>query len=143
MADLWLLKAADGSLRASSEQEEDYLRKLKVGDVVAVTIRKPRNGKHHRLGMAMLREVFNNQDSFTVWEHFLDEVKILTGLVDTYIRPSGEVIYKVRSISFDKMDELEFSEWKDVALKAVFEHFIPAMNDRDRERVINSLLARM
>lgn len=143
MADLWMIKGVDGALYPSSEQEEEYLQRFKAGEVFLVNATMKRNGKHHRLGMAMLQEVFRNQDRYTNFEAFLTEVKILTGCAETHISLDGSVFYKVGSIAFDRMDELEFGKWKSEALTAVFEHFIPGMTQKDQDRVINNLLARM
>lgn len=143
MAELWLLKGPDGNLHPSSEEDESYLKKFKIGDVFKAEVRMKRNGKHHRLGMAMLQEVFRNQDRYDNFESFMIEVKILTGHVDTHISADGQIYYSVKSIAFDKMDELEFSQWKNDALNAVFRHFIPVMSEREQERVINNLLARI
>lgn len=143
MAELWLVKGPDGALHPSSDKEKEYLKRCKAGDVFVAEVKKKRNGRHHRLGMAMLQEVFNNQDRYDNFESFLNEVKILTGHVHTHISEDGQVYYIPKSINFAAMDELEFGEWKSEALTAVFNHFIPGMSQLDQDRVINNLLARM
>jgi hypothetical protein len=93
--------------------------------------------------MALLREVFLNQDRYNCFESFLIEVKVVTGHVNTHISSEGVIYYVVKSIAFDQMDELEFGRWKNDALNAVFQHFIPKMSQEDQDRVINTILARM
>lgn len=140
---VWLVKGKDGALHAGDEESEAHFARFKIGDVFEASVTKKRNGKHHRLGMALLRLVFSSQERISDFESFLIEVKILTGCVDVHIAQGGEVFYLVKSIAFDKMDELAFSAWKESALTAVFEHFIPLMSKADQDRVINNLLARM
>lgn len=143
MADLFLIKAEDGSLHPSSDVEREHLKRFRAGEVFLAKVTMKRNGRHHRLGMALLHEVFNNQDRHDIFENFLTEVKILTGHVETFVSSTGQIFYKVRSIDFTSMDEMEFTAWKNDALTAVFQHFIPDMTPAEQERVINNLIARM
>lgn len=139
--DIWLVKAPDGKLAASSEADAEHIGAYRIGDVIKARVSKPRNGKHHRLGMMLLQAVFDNQDKYTAFKPFLNEVKILTGLVDTHISANGQVYYVVGSIAFENMDELEFRTWKNDALNAVIQHFIPEMEPEDRDRLENYILA--
>ena len=141
MPTLWLHKDTNGNLCPSSDEDAEYLKRFRPGDIFSADVTMKRNGKHHRLGMALLRFVFDNQDRYTNFESFLTEVKILTGHVETHISSDGQVFYKVKSIAFDTMDELAFSQWKKEALREVFEHFIPLMGPSDQVRVINNLIA--
>lgn len=143
MADIWLLKGPDGNLHPANEEDEEYLKRFKIGNVFKAVITMKRNGKHHRLGMALLQEVFRNQDRYDTFDAFMNEVKILTGYVDTHISLDGTISFRTKSIAFDSMDELEFSRWKNDALTVVFSRFIPGMATEDQERVINNLIARM
>lgn len=140
---VWLVKGLDGYLSPADDDSAEHFRRFKIGDVFEAKVVRKRNGLHHRLGMKLLRIVFDSQDRYSNFEKFLTEVKILTGYVDTHISQSGEIYYVVKSIAFDKMDELAFSKWKEEALTAVFEHFIPSMPKAEQDRVINNLLARM
>lgn len=140
MARLRLIKSQDSQLQAADPEAEEYLQRFKVGTDFEAEVKFKRNGKHHRKGMAALRWVFDNQDRYTCFESFLITVKILTGYVDVHIMPGGEVYKVPRSINFDSMDELEFGKWKNEALTAVFEHFIPRMPKSEQDRVINHLI---
>ncbi len=143
MAELWLLKAPDGSLHPAGEQDEAYLKRFKIGSTFKAEVKMKRNGKHHRLGMALLQTVFNNQDRYDTFDSFMIEVKILTGYTDTHISLNGSISFKVKSIAFDQMDELDFGRWKNDALSVVFKYFIPGMSPQDQENVVNNLIARM
>lgn len=138
---VWVRKTDDGILEGESEADCAFLDRYGAGELVELTVNKKRNLKHHRLAMVMFRAVFENQDKYTDFERFLIEVKILTGFVDTHISASGQVWYVVKSIAFPNMDEVAFRKWKNDALNAIFEHFLPAMNDADRNRLEHYLLA--
>lgn len=137
---LWVRKGLDGHLHASMPETEEYLRQWKVGADFEVEIKMKRNGGHHRKGMGALRYVFDNQDRITCWESFLIDVKIATGHVDTHISADGVVYFIPRSIDFARMDELEFTRWKNDALTVVFERFIPTMAASEQQRVIDHLI---
>lgn len=140
---VWLVKGLDGYLSAADDDSEEHFKSFKVGDVFEAKVTRKRNGLHHRLGLKLLRIVFDSQEKYSNFESFLNEVKILTGYVDTHISIDGQVSYVVKSIAFDKMDEVAFKKWKSEALTAVFAHFIPGMPVAEQDRVINNLLARM
>lgn len=141
MAEVWASRGEAGVLIPYGDDSINYVAGLKFGEVVKISVTKPRNGKHHRLGMLILRGVFNNQDRYSNFEKFLDEVKILTGHVETRITSGGFVYCLPKSIAFENMDELEFREWKNSALQAVIDHFIPGMSRGDQERMMNHILA--
>lgn len=139
--DIWLIKGPDGRLSPSAEVDSEYLQRFKAGCIFKASVTMKRNGKHHRLGMLLLQAVFDNQDRYTSFEAFLNEVKILTGWVNTHISLSGQVYFVTKSISFENMDELEFRKWKNEALSVVLQHFLPEMAEADRDRLEKFILA--
>lgn len=139
--EIWLVKDENGLLHPSAEADAEYLKRFKAGAHFKASVTMKRNGKHHRLGMALLQAVFDNQDKYLCFEHFLTEVKLLTGYVTTHISSNGDVYYIPKSIAFESMDELAFGKWKNEALSAVMQHFIPDMSPADQENLINYILA--
>lgn len=139
--DVWLLKGPDGALHPSSEADAEHLRRFRAGDVFKASVTMKRNGKHHRLGMLMLQTVFDNQDLYSSFDAFLNEVKILTGHAETHISSNGQVYFVTKSISFESMDELGFRRWKNEAMTAVMQRFIPTMNEADQRRVEHFILS--
>lgn len=133
--DIWLVKAPDGRLTASSESDEEKLRSYKAGAIIKAKVSKPRNGKHHRLGMMLLQSVFDNQDKYQTFEAFLNEVKILTGHMETHVSIDGQVYFITKSIAFENMDEIEFKKWKNDALNVVIQKFLPGMSKADADRL--------
>ena len=82
---LWVRKEEGGTLVAESASDQAFIDNLGDGELVEIEIEKKRNLKHHRLFMVLMRAVFDNQDRYTNFEAFLNEVKILTGFVTTHI----------------------------------------------------------
>ncbi len=139
--EIWCTKLPNGALMPHDERSVEYVGRFKAGSVFKLDATMKRNGKHHRLGMLLLQAVFDNQDRYTSFDAFLNEVKILTGHVDTHISSSGQVYFVTRSIAFENMDELEFRRWKNEALNAVIRHFIADMPQEDQDRLMNHILA--
>lgn len=139
-ADVWLVKRPDGLLEPMSDKDKEFLSALAAGEIGKFSFSKPRNGKHHRKGMALLQYVFDNQDRYTAFDTFLIEVKIATGLVTPYITGEGQLLYIVGSISFDKMGEPEFCQWKNEAVNQIFNRFIPEMDQKDIDKVVANVM---
>jgi hypothetical protein len=139
--EIWLSKGPDGNLIPQSDRDREYLARFKVGDAFKASVTMKRNGKHHRLGMMILQAVFDNQDRYTNFDAFLNEIKILTGHCDYHVSMSGQTYFVTKSIDFERMDELEFRRWKNEAITAVFQHIFPDIREPERTRLETYILA--
>jgi hypothetical protein len=93
---------------------EEALRKVKLGDFVTVEVKKPRNGKHHRLYWALVGIVHHNQDRYETTEQLHSALKIAAGHYELLTMPNGNEYKIPKSIRFDTMDQTEFSAFYDV-----------------------------
>lgn len=116
-----------GGLRPVNSQADDILAKLKLGDVAAVEVRKPRNLGHHRLYWALCSLVAENMDGDYSAEVVSDVLKIRTGHVTVVKTRKGEVFIP-KSISFAAMDQFAFNEFFDRALKVVVSDILPRLD---------------
>lgn len=140
MADVWLVKAGDGSCRPMSEQDAERLKRMKVGEPFKAKVVKPRNGKHHRLGFSMLQFVFDNQERFDVFEDFLVEMKLRTGHYREHVTLRGKIIYVPMSLAFENMEEVEWGEWRSKAINAILKHFLPSMTEVEFEAALARIM---
>lgn len=111
IGDAGVLRPAD-SLAAGRLRARGYRK----GDAVFVEVRKPRNPRHHRLAHALGALVSEQVDDF----HGLDAHSVLkrlqlesgAGCDEIAVRLAGQmVMYRIpRSLSFESMDEGEFTE---------------------------------
>ena len=97
------------SLKAADADSEAYLKKLGMGEMVRVRVTKPRNIKFHRKFFALLNLGFENQDIYTDFEHWRRAVTIEAGYFEDLRMIDGTTQREAKSISFARMDELEFS----------------------------------
>lgn len=140
MADIWVCKSIDGTIRPHMESDAEALKRFKFGEPFKIKAVKPRNGQHHRLGMGMLQWVFDNQDRFDVFEDFLVEIKLRTGHYREHLTLRGVIIYVPKSIAFENMDEIEFGIWRQKAIDCVLKHFMPDMSAPEFESALSRVL---
>jgi hypothetical protein len=121
MADLdgICLVKSRGRLVPADMHADDMISNIGEGKEVMVTLRRPRNPKHHRLLWALLRIVISNdpRDRWTDEESLLCDLKRRTGLVEPIIDGfTGRIEYRMKSISFAAMSQDQFSPWFDRAV---------------------------
>lgn len=101
------------------------LRGVRVGEVVACDVSRPRNLQHHRLYWAMCSKIANAIDAEP--ENISDVLKIKTGHFVTVQTKSGPV-HLPRSISFAKMDQAAFREFFERCCRVISMEWLPHMN---------------
>lgn len=114
MARLYLRKTLTGSFIAADEPSAELAKKFAAGGIFRADIRKPRSLAHHRLCMALLSLTWENlpeqyEGRWHSFDDFRYGVAVEAGHCVELVTPSGEVFKRARSISFDELDEAEFS----------------------------------
>ena len=104
-----LVKGAHGQILPADEDSAEKYSKWRVGEVRKCEIKKARNLYFHNKYFKMLSLAYDNQEIFDNDKFFLDYVKKGIGWYDTYIIPdTGEVIERIKSISFDNCNQHDF-----------------------------------
>lgn len=144
-----LLVTPDG-LKPMYPADFDECKKLKVGEEVVADIQPPRNIRHHRKFFAFLRLVLDSApDTYVIngrkeetpqsIPKLLDWIKIKTGHF-TPMCVGDEVYPQPDSISFEKMNEAEFSVFYDRALDVVLSVLLRGVSkEQIEEEYINYL----
>lgn len=134
MAELYLKRTLQG-FAAHDDAAREYLRKVKLGDVVKCEIIRPRSVKYHRRFFGMLNTVWQACGDWQTVDELLTELKFRAGLVDkqrVIDKATGEVlaeIIKPRSISFAAMSDDEFREFVDRCIAIICTEMIPGLDD--------------
>lgn len=137
MADIYLRKV-NGAFVPDGEADQERCKRFKLGEVVRAKVSKPRNYEHHKKLFALLRFIAENSDIYNTERKALTVLKILTGHVEFIADPrTGELVAQPDSISFEAMDQIEFSEWYENAVKAACQHVVPHMNRMDMEQALS------
>ena len=90
--------------------------KYKEGEIIEIDHKKARNHAFHRQFFALLKVGFELQTSFIAPEWWREWITIKAGYFESCQSPTGEWMIRAKSISFEKMDNLEFEKlYKDVS----------------------------
>lgn len=119
----------------------EKLKRLEHGRDYQVTVTRPRNIKHHRKYWALLNLVFDNlpeelEAHFKSVEDLHYEIKLQTGHRDKWTTMGGQEVWRVRSISFEKMDQTEFEAFYDAALDVITRYILPGI---EKQELINQI----
>lgn len=136
MAEIWMVKNQFGKLSAEDEESKAALAKIKNGEHIQVNIKKPRNVLFLRKFFALCTVVFENQEKYEDFEAFRHELTMRAGWWQEHVHTTGNVSYIPKSISFAKMDAIQFGEFYDKAIDAAIEHFIPGTDKEGLEEAI-------
>lgn len=110
-------RVTDQGLVPMYDSDLSEKQRLRNGDAVLCTIRRPRNYEFHKKYFALLRLAYQNlpyliQQQMQIYseEDMLDCLKIDLGLYTT-VYHGGKPLLKTGSISFAKMDQSEFEQF--------------------------------
>ncbi len=71
---------------------------------------KPRSYQHHKLAFALLNLTYANQEQWNDFDSFRRAVAMAAGHTEELLTLDGEVILLPKSISYDALDEIEFTQ---------------------------------
>lgn len=135
-----VFKGPDCLLHPALPKDVDVIAKLKIGEIIALRYRKPRDGVNHRRFFAMLRVVMQHTEHYPSEEHLLTELKVRVGHYEEFITYEGELVYVPKSIDFEHMDELEFRLFFDKCVDAVITHILAGVDQRTLENCITEII---
>jgi hypothetical protein len=92
--------------------DSDYAKFKRVpkDKEVSIEIKQPRNAKFHRKFFALINMVFENQDIYTDLDQLRYDLTIEAGFYEQHKDFNGDIKTTAKSISFAKMDDIEFSK---------------------------------
>lgn len=113
-----------GGLKPYDTKAEEVFSKIKLNEPIIIDVTRPRNVKFHRKFFSLIRLVFENQEHYNNQDELRNDLTIESGYFTTYVNKfTGEEIKRAKSISFAKMDELEFSKLYNDFLNTVIRVF--------------------
>ena len=125
-AELMLIKGHGNTLIPMNSPDAEVIQKIKIGRPLAASIKQPRNPLFHRKFFALLNlgfdywepepQAWKGIQAEKSFEVFREQVTILAGYREVTYNLDGSVKVTAKSISFGRMDELEFEQ----LYKAVF-----------------------
>lgn len=135
-------RVTDIGLVPMYDSDYDEKQRLKVGDTVLCSIKRPRNYEFHKKFFALLRLTVTNlphliQQQMQIFteEDMLDCLKVDLGLYTT-VWHGGKQIIKIGSISFAKMDESEFERFFQRSVDVILRIYL---RGTDRQALIEEI----
>jgi len=123
----------------SLEEDLEKLTKVKFGEIIQVTFKKPRNSKFHRKFFALLQIVVGNTDYKNV-NQVLMLMKLKLGYFEFIVNTNGKLVYMPKSISFGKMDEIEFQIFYKQAIHKVLSDFLTNWEEEHVNQAIEQVI---
>jgi hypothetical protein len=108
-----------------SDPARAFFDRVKIGGLVELEGRQPRNLNHHRLFWALMAWAAENCDGYETAEQVCHTVKVLMGHCDFVPDGKGGLVAVPKSISFAALDEIAFSDFHRKAMDAVL-RLLPA-----------------
>ena len=106
-----LIKTINNFLKPASSEDLEYIKKLKPNQEIEVELKKVRNSAFHRKFFALMKLAFDNQDIYYDLNGMRKDITKVAGFYTEEVNfINGEITQEVKSISFTKMDEIEFNE---------------------------------
>lgn len=134
---LKLLNTTSG-LKPMYDEDYDEKKKLKIGEVYEATIKRPRNLQFHRKYFSLINCAWEYQNEKVVAhfnhrvEAFRKTVEIAAGWFElVYLIDKREWSQAPKSVTFDKMDELEFRELYDNVKRVLFQTFLRNISEEE------------
>lgn len=135
-------RVTDIGLIPMYDSDLDEKHRLRIGDNVLCTIKRPRNYEFHKKYFALLRltvanlpHLIQQQMQIFTEEDLLDCLKIDLGLFTTRWH-GGRQIVKTGTISFAKMDNTEFEKFFSRSVDAILRIYL---RGTDRQTLIEEV----
>lgn len=127
-------KIKNGKIVPEYASDYDKVAKLRPDTEYQIEIRKPRNIRFHRKFFSLLSLVMDNQDVFDNTEELRAYLMMKSGYYKRVPTKDG-MMYLPQSISFAKMDDIEFGEFYSRVLDVVCQFLDIQSEDVARELV--------
>ena len=152
--DIMLMKTPGGSLAPVDAEAREMVDKLKLGQGIQASVRRARNVRFHRKGMALFRLAYDVWEPLTPleykglpvakdFERFRKDMTILAGFYKAVYNARGEVRLEAESLRFSSMSEERFEEVFNAVLNVVWSRVLKAAgyaSVEDVEEVIEELM---
>ena len=140
MAEIYLVKMANGCFAPASVDDADIAKKFKAGEVYPAKIWKKRNVLFHRKFFALMNYVLENQEKYENLEDLITEVKLRAGWYVEHVTLKGKMVYIPKSISFENMDDTDFEKLFSKAIDIVIKWFIKEMNAEKLDLIVDEII---
>jgi len=122
MTKISLVRTLSG-FKPAYDSDFELSKKIKLNEIYEYEYKKPRNYQFHKKFFALVKMVYDNQEQYTNIEHLRKDLIIESGNYDLRHDLLGVEIREAKSISFAKMDEIQFSELYNSVVDVIIKYF--------------------
>lgn len=150
MAEILVSKAQGGILVPMDDAAQEYIAKLKLGDILRVKVTKVNNPAFHRKLFALLNvgfeawepeeKTYKGQVVQKNFEQFRNDCVILAGFYETTITLKGEVRLTAKSLSFSSMDHDEREVLYNAVINVLLQKVLTNYTREDLDEVVARIL---
>lgn len=131
----------DGKLYPCSDKDKEAVNKLPVGEPIQIKYVEIRNPRHHGKYFAFINKVYENlpekfERNWPDVDSFRRSMQMYAGYYEETISLKGETHLQPKSIAFDKLDEMAFSELHSKVKNVIGKHILPEMDMETVEKEI-------
>lgn len=128
-------------LAPADDESRRVLARIPMGQTVRADVHRPRRNKNLRRWWALCELLADNCEQFKSPDMAHEWLKIMAGHCQQIVSKStGEVFLIADSIAFSRLDEDQFQDVWVRAVKAVCEHLLPGVTEREIEEEILRLI---
>lgn len=134
--DLFVTRKLDG-LYPCDNEDYDKLRKLPMGKAIKVTANTHRNYQFHKKFFKLINTAWeicgeDMQSKFANVDNFRKSALIISGIVDNVYNPrTNEFLQQAKSLKFEKMDNVQFTEVYENVRETLFDLFFAEQCSKD------------
>jgi len=108
--ELYVVKTINGLLKPAFDEDKEKFSQFPKDGYFEIKYTKKRNVRFHRKFFALLKIAYENQSDYRLMEDLRRDLIIASGHYEEVVNAITGEVYKIaKSISFNSMDETEFS----------------------------------
>jgi len=108
--ELYVVKTINGLLKPAFDEDKEKFSQFPKDGYFEIKYTKRRNVKFHRKFFALLKIAYENQSDYRLMEDLRRDLIITSGHYEEVVNAITGEVYKIaKSISFNSIDETEFS----------------------------------
>ena len=143
--EFYLTKTDTMTFKAAYDSDLEAVKSIPVGETIKAKYIKSRNVRHHKKFFAMLKMVTENMpesmpEQYQNIDLLLDEIKFQLGHFEMHHTLGGKDYYKVKSISFGKMDQVAFDGFYNRAVDVILKWFLKDISKEQFDKEVMEFL---
>ncbi len=124
---LYLKKYNANTFMPAGDVDFEKAAKIPLHEVIEAEFIRQRNYEFHKKFFSLLELVFIHKSEKYDWivnrEQLREVLTMTAGYYDTYVDLNGEMYKRPKSISFARMDQLEFEQYYSDVLDIIYRRF--------------------